>query len=289
MKKFDYTFKALWTVCQISLIWDDWANFNNIINKIYNIIISFENRFSRFKNDSLLSRLNDTKNMDVDDEFMSLLLKSKEIYIFTKWYFNPLVNISNIWYSSTFDKNDFKITNFSENLDFLQIKNYWNNVVLQSDMNLDFWSIAKWFLADVISQYLQKNGFKNFLINLGWDLKCSWINHLWQNWKIWVTHPKDKNSVILELELKNKSISTSWIYLRNWNIDGKNYHHIKTPKTNKNNNEILSCSIIDNFWYKTDALATAVISMWLKKWLDFCKKNNLDFYIVDQGLNIYKK
>lgn len=289
MKKFDYSFKALWTVCQISLVWEENSNFNAIVNKIYDIILNFENEFSRFKYDSSLSILNKTKSYDVSDNFLSLIYKSKEIYKLTEGYFNPLVNISNIWYSNSFDKNNFIIEKNIENLDFLNIKNYWNHIVLDDGMNLDFWSIAKWFLADIIWEYLQKNKFTNFLVNLGWDLKCSWVNHLWLNWKIWITNPTDKTKILFDIELKNKSISTSWIYLRNWEIDNKKYHHIKTPNTSKNNTEILSCSIIDNFGYKTDALATAIISMWLEKGLDFCKKKNLDFYIIDKDLEIYKK
>lgn len=287
MNKYDYSFKAIWTICNITLVSDNEDLNNNIINQVYKIVINFENKFSRFKETSELSMLNKFKKYDVNDDFLTLMSYSKDIYRLTEWYFNPLINVSNIWYSNSFELSSFIKHNEDENLDLLSINNFWNTLVLENWMNLDFWSIAKWFLADKIWLYLRSKGFFNYLVNLGWDITSGWLNHLWQKWKIWITNPLDNTKIVKEIEITNNSISTSWIYLRKWNIDNKEYHHIKTPNSNLLSNDILSCSIIDKYWYMTDALATAIISMWLKKWITVCNKNSINYYIIDNNWEIF--
>jgi thiamine biosynthesis lipoprotein ApbE len=83
MKKFEYTFKALGTVCILMIIKEDDTSLNKIINSCYNKIVNFENEFSRFKKDSFLNNLNRLKKLEASEDFLSLLSKSKEIYQYT--------------------------------------------------------------------------------------------------------------------------------------------------------------------------------------------------------------
>ena len=288
MKKFDYTFKALWTICIISIIQenDDWLN--KIVNSCYDMIINFENEFSRFKNDSILSKLNIEKKLEVSDDFLNLIIKSREIYSLSKGYFNPLIDVRKIWYSHSFDENKFEILDIKENLDFKNVKNYWNLLEIDENMTIDFWSIAKWFLADKVGNYLKSKWFTNFLVNLWWDIVVSWVNAYNKPWSVWISNPDDIQDIIHSVNLTNKSISTSWIYLRNWQINDKTYHHIRNPFSNEQSTKLKSVSIVDYYWYKTDALATAIIAMWYDLALDFCKANKISFIFVLEDLSIIK-
>lgn len=286
MKRYDYKFNALWTICLISIVSNSNTKLRQIVNIAYEIIKNFENDFSRFKNDSMLSRLNETKSLEVSEEFLFLLERSRQVYNISNWYYNPLVNLKTIWYTNSFEKNDFIISQTSENLDFENIKIYWNLVELEGDMNIDFWSIAKWFLVDKITNFLHKKKLSNFLVNFWWDIYASGLNQYAKPWNIWIMSPFNNKENIYNTRLSNKSISTSGTYHRKWEIDSEIYTHIKNPKW-EIDDKLLSVSLIWNKTYKTDAFATAVLSMWQKKWLEFCEKNNLDYVFINSNWDIF--
>lgn len=280
MKKFEFNFKALWTHCLIIIINENNNWLNKIINNCYEKIISFENEFSRFRQDSVLSKLNKEKKLQVSDDFLTLINYSREIFDLTNWYFNPLIDLRKIWYSHTFEDKNFEKIQLNEDLSFKDIKNYWNFLEIWENMNLDFWSIAKWYLAEKISKYLTEKWYKNNLVNMWWDIYASWKNLDWEDWNISIQSPFWDENLKKILKISNKSISTSWIYLRNWEISWEKFHHIRNPFSQKQENELVSVSIIHEKWYMTDALATAIIAMWKDMALKFCDKNKIKYLFI---------
>lgn len=289
MNKYEYEFSALWTSCSITIIAQDDSELNDIINKSYDTVIKFENEFSRFKDDSLLNKLNREKCLEIWDDFWFLVNKSKEIFTLTNWYFNPLVNVSNIGYSHSFNDNNFSKTLCDENLSFDRVKLYWNLLEIADNMNLDFWSIAKWYLAEKISNFISEKWYKNNLVNMWWDIYASWTNLEWDKWKIAISDPKNPSEAIDEIWISNQSISTSGTYLRNWQIEDKKYHHIRNPYEENQEEELVSATIIHEHGYFTDAIATAVIAMWKEKAVEFCKKNDIKFLFILSDWEIIKR
>lgn len=288
MKKFEYSYKALWTICSITIINETEHWLNEIINDCYEKTLAFEQEFSRFKEDSILSILNKQKKQEVSEEFLSLIYKSREVYRFTHWYFNPLINVRKIWYTHSFDENNFEIWEWDEDLSFDAIKNYGNLLEIGNNMNIDFWSIAKWYVSEKISKYIVLKWYKNNLVNMWWDIYANWFNLEQKKWKIGITSPFWNDKPIDEIEISNASISTSGTYLRNWEISGKKYHHIRNPYSTELEKELVSVTIVNNTWYMSDALATAVMAMWKKKWIDFCNKNGIQFMFVLNTWEIIK-
>lgn len=280
MKKFEYTYKALWTICSITIINENENWLNEIINNCYNKTIAFENEFSRFKDTSVLSELNKKKKLEVSEDFLSLIYKSRIIFKLTDWYFNPLIDVRKIWYTHSFEDKNFEKLELNEDLSFNKVKNYWNLLEIGKNMNIDFWSIAKWYLAEKISRFLSDNWYNNNLVNMWWDIYASWKNLEWNKWQVAINSPFWDDEPIEVIEISNASISTSGTYLRNWEIDSIKYHHIRNPYSQKIENELVSVTIIDNAWYMSDALATAVIAMWKNKALEFCKNNNIKYLFI---------
>ncbi len=288
MKKFEFTFQALGTICSIVCIWENKQRLPALINECYQKMVTFEKEFSRFKRDSLLSSLNREKQMEVSDEFLSLIEKSREVFRLTNGYFNPLIDVRNIWYVHSFDTQIFEKKEWGENLDFESIKNYGNLIKLQPDMNLDFGSIAKGYLSEKISLFLQQKWWKNNFVNLWGDIYVSGVNLEWEKWKISIESPFWDTTPVHICELTNTSISTSGSYLRKWEIEGKKYHHLRNPFSKEAEKELVSVSIIHPFWYMTDALATACFAMGKKKAVDFCEKNGISYLFILQNGDIVK-
>ncbi len=287
MQKYEYDFKALGTSCSISIISENDSLLNDLINKSYEQVVKFENEFSRFKETSDLNKLNREKCLEIWDDFWFLINKSKEIFKLTDWYFNPLINLNKIWYSNDFETWNFTKLEIDENLSFDDVKIYWNSVEIGENMNLDFGSIAKGYLAEKISKALSEKWYQNNLVNMWWDIYASWTNLDWNKWQIAISDPFNPGEAIDTIEITNASISTSGTYLRNWEIADKKYHHIRNPYSKEQENELVSATIIHEHWHFTDAIATAVIAMWKEKAVEFCKKNNIKFlFILSDGEQI---
>ncbi len=284
MNKYEYDFKALGTSCSITIISENDKWLNDLINKSYEQVVKFENEFSRFKEDSDLNILNREKKLEIWDDFWFLINKSKEIFNLTDWYFNPLINLNKIGYSSDFEANNWNKLEIDENLSFDDVKIYWNLLEIWDNMNLDFWSIAKWYLAQEISNFIKQKWYQNNLVNMWGDIYASWTNLEWGSWKIAIADPLNPDEAIDTIEITNSSISTSGTYLRKWEIDNTKYHHIRNPYSQNQEIELISATIMHEHWHFTDAIATAIIAMWKEKRVEFCKKNNIKFmFILNDG------
>ena len=173
------------------------------------------------------------------------------------------------------------------NLDLESVKIEGNTLSLWNDQNIDFWWIVKWYVVDMVRDFLFSRWYKNFIVNAGWDIYAAGSNN-GVKWVVWIDNPFVPNEVFATLELENKSISTSWSYKRNWKINNKEYHHIINPINDNNcESEMISLTLIAPDTLTTDTLATACFNMGIQKSLIFLEKNNIDSLIVWSDKKIY--
>ncbi|MDD2907537.1 MAG: FAD:protein FMN transferase [Candidatus Gracilibacteria bacterium] len=264
---------------------------NNSLQDIYDgfaIFYSLEKEFSRFSETSDLSILNHKKNLEVSDRFIDILNKSYEIYKLSNTYFNPLVSVKNIGYSHNFALSIFEKICENVNLDFDKVAIIGNFVTLKENQNLDLGGIVKGYGVDLVSTFLKSRGYTDFIVNAGGDIYLYGNNTSGKIPVVGIDSPFNKTDIFATLEVKNSSVSTSGIYKRKWELDGKNYNHILNPETNTNNSEIISITLISPKCYITDAYATACIAMGIKKSLIFLEKENIDALIIGSDGNIYQ-
>jgi thiamine biosynthesis lipoprotein len=271
-----------WTKFELLIL--DKVNNSNLKNEINELFTNYEFIFSRFIDDSEISKVNKNKWGDLSPLFFLLFKKVIELSELTWYFFNPFVNVESIGYSTKKISNNNDIENiwFYDNFELKS-----NNIILKNNSLLDFWWLWKWYFVDYISDYLIKNNFKNYFINFWWDIYVSWKKDLDKSWRIWIENPFLLWDVIWYIDIENKSISSSWNYFRNWNINGINYHHIINPHTNKNEFEIKMISIVSDKTFFSDWIATSVFNMWISKWLLFLNNNNIDGLIIWENAKAY--
>jgi len=268
----------MWTDITISIFWEN--NYDQDISAVFDLFYDLELEFSRFLPNSSLSLLNQNRSLWVSDMFIDVLKKCKDIYHETAWYFNPLINLSQIWYSKSFDLQEFKQENIKVNLNFEDVHIDGNTVSLDTDQILDLGWIVKWYAVDLAKKYLDTKWYKNYIIDAGGDIWVAGITDLGKNIVVGIDDPFIAGYLFATLELKDKSIATSGNYKRKWTIEFKEYNHIINPITSSNNNEIISISLIADACYIADAYATACIAMWVDKALVFLKEHNIDAVII---------
>ena len=97
-------------------------------------------------------------------------------------------------------------------------------------VQLDFGGYAKGYALDSALAYLQKQGIKNALINIGGNI-IALGKHGENPWRVGIQHPRKPNAIAtLNLE-SGWAIGTSGDYQRYFEIDGKRYCHIINPAT----------------------------------------------------------
>ena len=277
------TLNKFWTFFELYIV----DEFNNIEieNDVNDLFENYENIFSRFKENSELSLVNKESRGDLSPLFLSLFKKNIELNQITNWYFNPFIDVESIWYSNkeiNIKKNKLDNISFEENYILS-----WNKLILKDNTKIDFWWSGKWYFVDYVSKYLIEKWFKNYFINFWWDIFISWKKDLYKKWRVWIENPFLRGEKIWYIDLENNSISSSWNYLRAWEIDWDKFHHIINPKNNSNENEIKMVTIISDKTYFSDSIATAVFNMWINNAMSFLNEKNIDWLIIWDNAKAY--
>ena len=122
---------------------------------------------------------------------------------------------------------------------------------------------------DVIGEFLEFKNIKNYLVEIGGELRGRGINIEKQSsWRVGVDQPRfdGGQSVLKAISLKDQSMATSGTY-RKFKIDknGKRYAHIINTKTGyPSKTNILSVSVIAPNCMLADGYATAFQAMGVK-------------------------
>jgi len=275
----------MWTDVTITIFWEE--NPNEDIEQVFEIFRDLEKEFSRFTSDSDLSILNRERRWEVSDTFIDVMKKCKEIYTDTDGYFNPLINVSNLWYSQDFHSKKFEKKISEVNLEVENIEVRWNTISLQQGQNLDLGGIVKWYGVDKARVYLEKKWYKNYIIDAGGDIYTAWLNEAWGKIVVGIDSPFIQDNIFATLEIGNTAIATSGNYKRKWTIDDQVYTHIINPMNSENNNEIISITLITDTCYLGDAYATACIAMGKEKTVEFLKKHRIDGIIICTDTTTY--
>ena len=159
-----------------------------------------------------------------------------------------------------------------------------NILIKPKNVKLNFNAIVPGYAADICSKIIIRNGFNNFLVNVGGEIFCKG-----DNWKIGIQHPRSKNEILMKINVNNYGISTSGDY-EQFIIKGKKrFNHIFNPKTGLPANECESVTIIAKDALTSDVFSTAVFVLGPSKGINLInKEKDIEGIIVDTTGNIIK-
>ena len=150
--------------------------------------------------------------------------------------------------------------------------------IVKSNPNivLDFNAIAKGFSVDLIARHLDKLGIKNYLIEVGGELRVKGTRN-GNLWRVGIDKPLDSNitkgSAGLQaiVSLTNKSSATSGDYRRFYiGEDGVKYSHTIDPRTGYPvRNRLLSITVFADECAIADGIATVCMVLGHEKAIEF--------------------
>ncbi|MCA1175249.1 MULTISPECIES: FAD:protein FMN transferase [unclassified Pantoea] len=160
----------------------------------------------------------------------------------------------------------------------------------QPGMEIDLGAIAKGYIADVVQSFLRQQGVPQALINLGGNVQTLGAPpHEPQGWSIGLKKPFGRDDELLGvLQVQGKSVVTSGIYERYFELDGKCWHHIFDPHTGYPlDNELLSVTVISDRSLDGDIYTTLLYGMGLEQGLDYlADQPDLDAVFVTRDRQI---
>ncbi len=267
------------------------SNHKNVISKINERVLEIENKFSRFKEDSLTSKINNNKNrwIEVDDEFIYILEKSIYLNKISNNAFNPILgDIINEW--GFYDGNHKVVDEHTlkEKLKDAIIENILidkeRKMVKILGGSLDFGGIVKGYALDEIKKILEDNSVEEAIINLGGNIFVLG-NKIF---KIGVKNPRG-DGIIYTFEVQSGSfVATSGDYENFFIYDGKRHHHIIDPKNGKpSQSGLIEVSVVSRSGIIGDGLSTTIFVLGKEKGKKFIDEyfNDIKVLFVDENLN----
>ena len=219
--------KALGTVWWIEIFSEISATKKQVVYDDLLLFISeFENKYSRFKPDSLITKLNITGSLENPDQTtIDLLQTGINLYKQTDGLFNILIGeiLENRGYDAnySFTLKEQIITAPNPTTDIIISK---DSIILSSG-RVDLGGFGKGYLIDLIVKRLKDNfNLEYFLINGGGDIYATSDNG--KPIEIYLEHPIEKDTFIGTTTLLNQGFAASSPHKRKWKVGDKIFSHI---------------------------------------------------------------
>lgn len=146
----------------------------------------------------------------------------------------------------------------------------------------DLSAIAKGFAVDRIAKYLDAAGYRNYLVEIGGEIRSRGQNHAHRAWSVGIETPDSDGMALLRtVRLKNNSIATSGDTHIYFVKEGIRYGHAIHPATGRPlARDLASVTVIHSSCMQADALATAIIVLGPEKGYEFALKWKLAALLI---------
>lgn len=266
-----------------------------LLDEAFALCDYYENLFSRTRNGSEIYQLNQGTLTEVSDETIQLLQTALSYSDASGGRFDPTIGaVSSLWnfHAEKPALPDEKaLQNALSLVDYKNIQIHDNTVSFaKKGVLLDLGSIAKGYIADRIKEFLVEQGVTSAILDLGGNILCIGSKPDGAPFQVGIRQPfSDEPTTVETLEITDRSVVTSGIYERNFELDGKLYHHLLDPKTGYPcNNELASVTIISEKSADGDALSTSCYLLGLEKGMELIGKyENVEAIFVTKENEIY--
>jgi thiamine biosynthesis lipoprotein len=145
------------------------------------------------------------------------------------------------------------------------------------ELMLDMSAFGKGFAADRVATLLDGKGFKNYLIEVGGELRVRGHNIKDEKWAIGIEMPlTDQRRPHTRVLVTNTALATSGDYRNFFISEGQRYSHTIDTRTGRPvMHDLASVTVLDPRGYRADALATALLVMGPDEGLSFAKAGSL--------------
>ncbi|TSC70449.1 MAG: thiamine biosynthesis lipoprotein [Parcubacteria group bacterium Gr01-1014_46] len=224
-----------------------------LLEKIKNRIDIFDKTYSRFRGDSLVTKMSkEMGNFTLPGDADKMISLYKKMYDVTGGLVTPLIGqvLVDAGYDANYSLVPKKLT---KPLSWQEVME-WNNPILKVKKPeiLDFGAGGKGYLVDIVSEIIESTGIENYCVDAGGDMRqrSSELESL----SVGLEHPEDFESVIGVAKILNQSLCGSAGNRRKW----ADYNHVINPETLKSPKDVLAVWTLAESTLLADLLTTAL-------------------------------
>lgn len=267
--------------------------FAGAVKRCVDEIRRFENKYSRYRPDSVTSSINRAGGrapVSVDAETASILKYAAVCHEQSGGLFDMTSGVfRHVWHRerTTLPK--------QRELDACLARVGWSKVE-HSDthvhlplegMELDFGGVVKEYAADAAAVVACEAGIRHGLINLGGDICIVGPLPNGDPWPIGIAHPLKPDEAIATVSLPEGALTTSGSYERYVEIGGKRYSHLIDPRTGWPVEGLLSVSVAAPQAIVAGSVASIALLHRPPNGLDWLERCAIPYLAIDEKLNCH--
>ncbi len=135
-------------------------------------------------------------------------------------------------------------------------------------VQLDFNSVAKGYTVDLLAALVERHGARNYIVDIGGEIRCRGVNREGKAWRIGVETPFDGNMsdgryLQRRIAMHEGGMATSGNYRRYYlDAEGHKVAHTIDPRTGRSAlSRLLSVTVVAPTCAEADALGTMFLAM----------------------------
>jgi FAD:protein FMN transferase len=239
---------------------------------------AFEAKYSRFRPDSLVSRINDAAGrtwVEIDTEMETLLKLCDTLHFMTQGVLDPtalpLLRLWNYKAEKPRLPTTAEIAAARELVGWKKVRRAPGKIFLPTaGMALDFGGFGKEYAVDFVAQLAVGHGLSCALVDFGHDLRAIGTPPGRPAWHIGLEDPRKPGTAAGSIAVSGKGVASSGDYLRCFTIEGKRYGHIVDPRTGSPvANGCVQATVIASSCLQAGVLSTTAFVLGVPAGLDF--------------------
>lgn len=253
----------------------------------------FYRLFNAFDSTSVISQVNQNKDVRVDTLFQRVFNKAMEVAAETNGAYDvtcaPLINLWGFGFSRKDSVTPAHIDSVRQFIGFRKVRLVGDRIVKDDPrLIMNFSSLADGTVCDMIAGMLEKKGVKNYMVEFGGEMRVKGVNPMGKDWRLGITKPTDDaEGINQELEQivsfpRPSGMATSGNYRNFYIKDGRKYAHTIDPREGcPVQRDILSATIVAPDAMTADAYATAFMVLGSEEAKPLCAKvPGLEYFII---------
>jgi thiamine biosynthesis lipoprotein ApbE len=288
------------TYVEVTIYGEDATTNEKALEAAFKAIEAVDKSMSDYKSDSEVSEINraaEKNPVKVSDPLIEVLEASKKYYKWSRGAFD--ITVAPLMVSWGFKKHVKEVKTLPTQEEISKLLNLigsdkvtlseGNLVKLEEPgMAIDLGAIAKGYAVDKAVEALKAFNVVSALVNAGGDLFAFNSPPERPFWDIGLQNPKDKQSLLGTLKIKDMAVATSGNYEKYFMFEEKRYTHIMDPRTGYPVSGMASTTVIAKSAMEADALSTSVFVLGPEDGVKLMEDLKVDGILIKDDLKIYK-
>ncbi|WP_421340685.1 FAD:protein FMN transferase [Aeromonas veronii] len=159
------------------------------------------------------------------------------------------------------------------------------------DLYVDLSAIAKGFGVDKVAEYLESLGARNYLVEIGGELRINGVNGKGHPWRVAIEKPTAGTGTVQEVIVPgDNGVATSGDYRNYYELDGQRFSHTIDPRSGKPiQHRLVSVTVIHPSCMTADGLATVFMVMGTEKSLAYANERGLAIFVITKTDNGFEE